>query len=241
MGYGFNKININVLKFDCTKDIDKIRFNHFIMRKENLNRIKLDFPKGQFTLTISSVMKELDLSRGKVQRLIKEFENLGIIRCVRKGDFSGVYSIYEYITGYDIVSDTNQCSSLKLLDNVVDIDNEGVTDTLKKDILKRDLNKNNICINVINYLNKKTGKNFKSTTKKTKSYINARLNEGFKEEDFYKVIDIKSSQWMYSDMNKFLRPSTLFSNNFEGYLNEVCVSNDKCTYESKGWDIEFEF
>ena len=96
------------------------------------------------------------------------------------------------------------------------------TDTNKNDKKeKNDKNdKTNIYSPVIDYLNLKSEKKYQASSKKTKDLINARLNEGFKEEDFYKVIDIKSSQWMYSDMNKFLRPSTLFSNNFEGYLNE---------------------
>lgn len=80
---------------------------------------------------------------------------------------------------------------------------------------------------IVEYLNKKTNKNFKATTKKTKSFINARIKEGFCEKDFYNVIDIKASQWMYTDMQKFLRPETLFSNKFEGYLNEVVIKSEE--------------
>ena len=44
-------------------------------------------------------------------------------------------------------------------------------------------------------------------------------------------------------MQKFLRPETLFSNKFEGYLNEVIKENNKIDkIEEKGyWDIEFDF
>lgn len=78
---------------------------------------------------------------------------------------------------------------------------------------------------VIDYLNKKAGTSYKSTTNKTRQLINARLNENFNEQDFYKVIDNKCNSWLKDEkMCKFLRPETLFSNKFESYLNEISGS-----------------
>ncbi len=86
---------------------------------------------------------------------------------------------------------------------------------------KNDKNKSIIYSQVVDYLNKKTGKSYKSTSKKTQDLIKARLNEGFTQEDFFKVIDIKVSEWKDDPrMEKYLRPETLFSNKFEGYLNQ---------------------
>jgi len=74
---------------------------------------------------------------------------------------------------------------------------------------------------VIDYLNQKTGKNFKAAAAETKRHINARLKDGFTVEDFKTVIDNKVSQWLNdTEMNKYLRPATLFSTKFESYLNE---------------------
>lgn len=74
---------------------------------------------------------------------------------------------------------------------------------------------------IINYLNQKTGKSFKATTAGSKRHINARLKDGFTINDFKAVIDNKTSQWLNdSEMNKYLRPSTLFASRFESYLNE---------------------
>lgn len=73
---------------------------------------------------------------------------------------------------------------------------------------------------IIDYLNLKTNKKYKSTSTKTKEIISTRWNESFTLEDFIKVIDIKSIEWLSTDMEKFLRPETLFSNKFEGYLNQ---------------------
>lgn len=73
---------------------------------------------------------------------------------------------------------------------------------------------------IISYLNQVTNKNYK-VTQKWKDLIKARWNEGQRLEDFKKVINVKSSQWLNdSNMNKYLRPQTLFGNKFDDYLQE---------------------
>jgi uncharacterized phage protein (TIGR02220 family) len=75
---------------------------------------------------------------------------------------------------------------------------------------------------IILYLNNKTKKEYKSSSKKTRQLISARLNDGFTVENFKKVIDIKVQQWE-DDLywSKYLRPETLFGTKFESYLNET--------------------
>ena len=50
MNYNFKKLNTKVLSFDPVDDIDKIIFNHYIMRKENKNRITKKLEDGQFKI-----------------------------------------------------------------------------------------------------------------------------------------------------------------------------------------------
>ena len=73
---------------------------------------------------------------------------------------------------------------------------------------------------ITEYLNNRTGANYRHTTKKTKDLIKARFNEGFTLENFYEVIDKKCVEWANTDMQKYLRPETLFGTKFEGYLNQ---------------------
>ena len=73
---------------------------------------------------------------------------------------------------------------------------------------------------IIDYLNEATGASFKATTKKTVSLIKARFNEGFTTDDFKTVISKKVSEWTGTEMQKYLRPETLFGTKFEGYLNQ---------------------
>ncbi len=79
---------------------------------------------------------------------------------------------------------------------------------------------------IIDYLNEKTGSQFRNTTKKTQTLIKARFAEGFNLDDFKKVIDTKAAEWLNdSKMSKFLRPETIFGTKFESYLNQKAINN----------------
>ena len=73
---------------------------------------------------------------------------------------------------------------------------------------------------VIEYLNDAADKKFRDTPSSGK-FILARYNEGYRFNDFKKVIDTKCEQWLNTDFDKFLRPSTLFNaTKFQEYLAE---------------------
>ncbi|MEB7824954.1 conserved phage C-terminal domain-containing protein [Staphylococcus chromogenes] len=88
---------------------------------------------------------------------------------------------------------------------------------------------------VIDYLNQQTGKHYKPTTKKNQTVIRARTDEGFNIDDFKKVIDNKVSEWKGTDMEKYLRPETLFGTKFEGYLNQ-----QKSNAVDEDWKRQYE-
>lgn len=88
---------------------------------------------------------------------------------------------------------------------------------------------------ILSYLNEKTGKNFRATSKETKRVINARLKEGYSAEDFKRVIDIKVAKWGNDPkMRDFLRPQTLFGTKFESYLNETTPTSAVRDYGENG-------
>ena len=81
---------------------------------------------------------------------------------------------------------------------------------------------------IIDYLNEKTGRNYKHKAKINQRVIKARMNEGYTLEDFKTVIDKKFDKWNNDvKMKKFLRPETLFSTKFDRYLNEETESKQK--------------
>ena len=85
----------------------------------------------------------------------------------------------------------------------------------------KDNNNDNINVQILEYLNMKAKKNYSAVPSNLK-HINARLKEGYKIEDFKKVVDLKIMQWGNDKtMKAYIRPKTLFSENFDSYLNET--------------------
>ena len=78
---------------------------------------------------------------------------------------------------------------------------------------------------IVNRLNELSGASYWHDSKNTRSLIKARFNEGFTEDDFMIVIEKMCYLWNKEpkkgekDMRLYLRPSTLFGNKFEQYLN----------------------
>jgi len=92
---------------------------------------------------------------------------------------------------------------------------------------------------VVDYLNLKCNTKYKTSSAKTKSLIDARVNDKFTLEDFKKVIDIKSAEWLKTEMEKYLRPETLFGTKFESYLNQkVAVKQPQTTKPNKFHNFE---
>ena len=74
---------------------------------------------------------------------------------------------------------------------------------------------------VVKDLNEVCGTVYKPSTRKTVDLVTARHNEGFTLDDFKKVHRNKYAEWGNDEkMMKYLRPETLYSNKFEGYLNQ---------------------
>lgn len=84
-------------------------------------------------------------------------------------------------------------------------------------------NKNNIYMSVVDYLNLKCGTKYQNTAIDTIQLILDKISRGFTYEDFVQVIDVKAAEWLGTDMQKFLRPSTLFGNKFESYVNQKAL------------------
>ena len=111
-------------------------------------------------------------------------------------------------------------SDRNVTDNNTSFNNTFNNTVNKRDIVEQSPTSPLPYADIIDYLNQKTGKNFKSAAKATQKNIKARFNDGFTLEDFKRVIDIKCEEWLKdSKMSTYLRPETLFGTKFEGYLN----------------------
>lgn len=89
---------------------------------------------------------------------------------------------------------------------------------------------------IIDYLNSKTGKNYRDNVQKNRSLIKARWSEGYRLDDFKQVIDNMVKDWSGTKYAKYLRPETLFGTKFDGYLNQGnVVKREKKTDERLGF------
>lgn len=116
------------------------------------------------------------------------------------------------------------------IDKDIDIEIDNNIYNVENDIPKEDGNSlKDIKKEIIDYLNQKIGSTYKPNTKATAQAINARLKEGFKLEDFKKVIDNQYDKWFGTEWEQYLRPQTLFGTKFENYLNTPVKSKDSKT------------
>lgn len=74
---------------------------------------------------------------------------------------------------------------------------------------------------IIDQLNEMAGTRYRASTPKTQAHIRARWNEGYRLDDFKRVIYVKCAEWLGdTKMSKYLCPDTLFGTKFEKYLNQ---------------------
>lgn len=202
--------------------------------------------------------KFFSLSKNRCSELIKSLEQKGyidinyvyqqeskaiakrVIRCVRNSD-GGIRKTDRPIRNIDRgIRKTEEGYSENCEDNNTSFNNTSNNTRDIKDIVEQSPTTPIPYNEVIDYLNQKTGKNFKSTSKATQRHIKARFADGFTLNDFKQVIDTKSAQWLKDKkMSAYLRPDTLFGTKFEGYLNEVNVKpkQDTSFEESLGLKV----
>lgn len=79
---------------------------------------------------------------------------------------------------------------------------------------------------VLQFLNAKAGRNFRPT-RVNLEFVEARLKEGYTAQECKQVIAMKVREWKGSEMDKYLRPETLFNrskfNQYAGFLSDVDI------------------
>ncbi len=195
--------------------------------------VKVDVKRGQCGWSEYELAKRWKWSRGKVRRFLGELQAIPQI-ILQKNNISSLITVINYDV-YQSSGTTNGTTNgtASSTTNGQQTDSKRYTNKKEKKE-KKGKKEYNDCVavsekidEIISYLNLRTGSNYKSSTLKTKSLINARLNETFTVEDFKIVIDNKSRDWFGTEYSKFLRPETLFGTKFESYLNSNLNSNNQ--------------
>jgi uncharacterized phage protein (TIGR02220 family) len=174
----------------------------FFQIKEDINLI-LSLLSDNKELKNKKTLETIENSR-KLKNLVFESENNEFSK-VKNFNTNNTNINNTNIINKDIVGQPDHTHKLSHLDDKKEKDNE------HKGIIQE----------VITYLNEKTNKEFKTTTYKYTTLITSLLEKGYTVADMKKVIDIKCTWWLDDDnMKVYLRPTTLFGNKFDEYLNE---------------------
>ena len=164
--------------------------------------------------------KEAKLTTQKVRTILKRFKEAGYIEDIANGKGTKGKETRVKLTMKQQLFNNNETNKSEQLQQV-EGDKQQQSNNNVTTLSKKKEKDNNIYSLVIDYLNEKANTNYRASTKNTQSFINARVSEGYTVEDFKKVIDSKSKEWLNTDFEKYLRPATLFGTKFENYLNEA--------------------
>lgn len=176
----------------------------------------------------------LGISRQRFNRHRKALEDKGYITVSRKkmsnGKFgSNIYTL-EPVPWLQKPTMDKPTMDKPTMENVTTNNNTFNNNTINNNTNKI-LSRNSTRVpykEIIDYLNEKTGRNYKHKAKINQRVIKARMNEGYTIEDFKTVIDKKTDGWNDDvKMKEFLRPETLFGPKFDRYLNQETESNQK--------------
>ena len=199
---------------------------------------------GFFYKTYKEWEEETFLSEYQVRRSSKVLKELGFLETKLK-KANGSPTLH-YKLDMDVLSESivkklknrNQTNSRN--DNEVYEESLTVDDTVNDNSRKDSTAKAERIPykEIIDYLNEQTGRKYSHKANKNQDLIKARWNEGFRLDDFIKVIDNKVNDWLKDGkMNQYLRPATLFSNKFDGYLNET---NKREVTSGNDWESYIE-
>lgn len=196
--------------------------NNWMSIKTGRGFTEIKVEKGQFIFGRNTAAKELDMKPSTIWKRMLKLETVGNLN-IQSNKVCSIITICNWESYQEKVTDKEQVfgttSERQVKDKCITSDTnkndkhvENVKNVNKKDIV--------FIKKIIEYLNLKTGKNFKANTETTKKHINARLKEKYVFEDFKKVIDIKTAEWTETEYEKYLQPNTLFGPKFENYLNQ---------------------
>lgn len=205
MGYDVRKAN---------KLIERFSSFHNLIRYSKTGRELLIFHWSKYNWTSSEKFRK---------PLLQEIQN------VKTDDFREyllkLFNGENVKYGIDTVSGKKEYG-MDTTDTITVTDTDSITDTVSD----ADNGRLTEIKEIVQYLNDRCGTRYRYQTKGTREHINARLKEGYTVDDFKAVIDKKFEEWHGTDMEKFLRPETLFAGKFESYLNQKIV---KKKYQSQ--------
>lgn len=213
---------------------------------DNANDTGVCFPSWNM------LMKKTSMSRNSLAKWLGVLEDKGVLFRKQRSRSNGSktsnkFLIYPYKNKenldhedfeifedlFDEIPKDDETHSTKIMTSLVPKGELGIEPKVPKgELLEPSLTFNHqsnrhLYTEIISHLNSVLNKNYKATTESTVKLIKAKLKQGFTLEDFQKVHIVKFAEWNGTDMQKYLRPETLYGTKFESYLNQELSDYDK--------------
>lgn len=269
---GFSVEKAMDLKLDM-KDMAILRY--FVDFRET-GRMKAEIIDGKsyYWVNYNSLAEEmpyLELGKKAIMTRMLKLRDLGILIHYTKKE-GGTFSFFTIGPKYIELISTNKNDKSQENNEAIPQDGQGVLvkgegvslekdtgypskRTTKTNLLKDSSTKETNIKNykkeiqeIIDCLNIIAGTRYKPSSVNTIKLITARLNEGYKLEDFKAIIYKKSKEWKDTAFEQYLTPQTLFGNKFEKYLNQKIIKTTNGSKEKpklrfdnfKGRDYDYD-
>lgn len=222
-----------MIDFNKYPNLLDILFNHWISQKENYNRTKKEFIRGEFEISLRIIKDTFNISDKKARGLIKRFVEDEIIMLKRKGNSSSNKSIYIYLSVLEnieenegIVKDTvgSQLGHSKTLKNELIESDKGHSEDIVKGIVRNNSKKEykktikkeiytSQCDELWKLYPNKKGrqKAYKKIAKLLEEYLLEELKRSV--ERYSKEVEGKNRQYIQHG-------STFFNGGYVDYLDE---------------------
>lgn len=215
-----NELLDQIINIDFTKRQYKILL--FIIRKTyGWNKTSDDISRSQ-------IVEATGLSNPHVTTTIQELLNMNVL-IIGTGTHAKNYKINKHyetwrITETVIIPKTVTVTETVTITETVTENYQNGNNSLPKQYPQKTITKDNsninICRDILQYLNEKAKSKFKDVDANI-DLIKGRLKEGYTKEDCLMVIDIKCKEWIGTDFEMYLRPSTLFNKTkFSQYIGQ---------------------
>lgn len=231
MEQGYIKLFRQIVDWEWYDDIPTCRlFIHLLLKVNHVDRNwqgkKIE--RGSCITSFASLNAETKLSVEQIKRALKNLQKTGEIKKISTNQNTLIivtkYDDYQCFANADNKQTTNEQQT----------DNKRTTTNNNVKNIKNDKNNNNLYCSsdeeleinqiiktIIEILNIETEKEFSPDAKLTRKLIQDKLNAGYSLADFKCVIEKKCDAWKADPvMKSYLKPSILFGNKFDEYLNE---------------------
>ncbi len=224
------KIDRKILDWEWYRNLNTCRLFFHLLLKANWKDGRFEgkeIPKGSFVSSVARLAEETDMTPREIRTGLDHLKSTGEVTIKSYSKYS-VFTVTNYHCYQDCdkqATNSRQTNDKQTTSKRQTNDKRTTTIEEKKEIKEGKNNK--IVQNVVTHLNVAAGTRYRYQTESTKRVITARLSDGYTEKDLLTVIDKKTEEWKGTDMEKFLRPQTLFGGKFENYLNQPRASGKK--------------